>query len=127
MTDTPPFECGPECPAPDHHGLDESAPEPPEPEADLEAWVSRGPSASYAEWAAEGKLPEPEAGTVSVYGPQEATTADVATAIESAEEVTRGGGNYVAAWEAAQVTSDNQWHAATREAQAEASEPEAEA
>jgi hypothetical protein len=20
MTDTPPFECGPECPAPDHHG-----------------------------------------------------------------------------------------------------------
>ena len=64
---------------------------------------------------------------MSVYGPQEATTADVAAAIESAEEVTRGGGNYVAAWEAAQVTSDNQWHAATREAQAEASEPEAEA
>ena len=62
MTDTPPFECGPECPAPDHLGLDESAAEPPEPEADQEAWGSRGPSASYAEWAAEGKLAEPEAG-----------------------------------------------------------------
>ena len=30
-------------------------------EADAEAWGGRGPSASYAEWAAEGR--EPEAGS----------------------------------------------------------------
>lgn len=30
--------------------------------ADAEAWGGRGPSASYAEWLAEGRQPEPEAG-----------------------------------------------------------------
>ena len=29
--------------------------------AELDAWGPRGPSASYAEWAAEGRQPEPEA------------------------------------------------------------------
>lgn len=43
-------------------------PEPPMTEAELAAaaesgaWGPRGPSASYAEWAAEGRQPEPEAG-----------------------------------------------------------------
>jgi hypothetical protein len=30
--------------------------------ADAEAWGGRGPSGSYAEWLAEGRQPEPEAG-----------------------------------------------------------------
>lgn len=29
---------------------------------ELKAWGPRGPSASYAEWVAEGRQPEPEAG-----------------------------------------------------------------
>jgi hypothetical protein len=62
---------------------------------------------------------------VSIYGPQEATTADVASAIADAELVTREGGNYGAAWEAAQATSDNQWRSVVREAQAQHTEPEA--
>ncbi len=43
-------------------------PEPPMTEAELaaaaelDAWGPRGPSASYAEWVAEGRQPEPEAG-----------------------------------------------------------------
>ena len=47
---------------------------------------------------------------MSSYGPQEATTADVVSAVADAELVTRNGGNYGAAWGgSAQATSNNQW------------------
>ena len=62
---------------------------------------------------------------VSSYGPPEATTADVVAAVADAELITRQGGNYAAAWEAAQATSDNQWRAVVRQAQSREPEPEA--
>ena len=62
---------------------------------------------------------------MSSYGPQEATTANVASAIADAELVTRDGGNYGAAWEAAKATGDNQWRSVARQAQSRETEPEA--
>ena len=62
---------------------------------------------------------------MSSYGPQEATTADVVSAVADAELVTRQGGNYGAAWEAAQATSDNQWRSVVRQAQSREPEPDA--
>ena len=62
---------------------------------------------------------------MSIYGPQEATTADVVSAVADAELVTRQGGNYGAAWEAAQATSDNQWRSVVRQAQSREPEPDA--
>jgi len=62
---------------------------------------------------------------VSSYGPQEATTVNVVAAIADAELITRDGGNYGAAWEAAQATSDNQWRSVLRQAQSREPEPEA--
>ena len=75
MTDTPPFECGPECPAPDHHGSGPRIQDQTASTAHVEI-ASNGPGQIYVgESRVQAEAP--------VYGPAAPTEADCAWATAS--------------------------------------------
>jgi len=87
MTDTPPFECGPECPAPDHHGSGPRTQGQTTPTAHVEI-ANDGPGQIYvgdpAQPASPGMMRQAEAqADAPVYGPAAPTEADCAWATAS--------------------------------------------
>jgi hypothetical protein len=87
MTDSPPFECGPECPAPDHHGRGPRAQGQTTPTAHVEI-ANDGPGQIYvgdpAQPASPAMMRQAEAPAgAPVYGPAAPTEADCAWATAS--------------------------------------------
>ena len=87
MTDSPPFECGPQCPAPDHHGCGPRAQGQTAPTAHVQI-ASDGPGRIYvgdpAQPASPAMMRQAEAPAgAPVYGPAAPTEADCAWATAS--------------------------------------------